>query len=161
MYRTGNPDSGAAGFTLVELLVVLTIAAAALSLGLPLLSNSGEQSRARTTAEVLAADLRWLRAQAIATGGESRLTPAADGRRYAAEPAAGAERRAAAVVRDVAGGVAVALFAAADAAAPAFGRDVRFFPDGTSTGGRFEVRAGGRRYDVLVSWPFGTVRVRG
>jgi len=40
------------------------------------------------------------------------------------------------------------------------GGQIRFFPDGTSTGGRVTVTAGGSRYNVMVDWLTGLAAIK-
>jgi general secretion pathway protein H len=59
-------SSGQAGFTLTEMLVVITILALTMGLSLPLVRNSGGAGSLDSTARVIAAKLRETRSLAIA-----------------------------------------------------------------------------------------------
>jgi general secretion pathway protein H len=149
--RRLHAGSADAGFTLIELLVGLTLIGLLLTIAIPLIGGDTEDTRAQTAARVLAADLRWLRQEAIARGQETGLRLDLEAKRYRRE-ADGAER-----ALPAAFALSFASLGQREAGeAPRIG----FRPDGTSTGGRVELNRGTRRYVVDVSWPLGRIQVR-
>jgi general secretion pathway protein H len=138
-----RPHSSA-GFTFIELLVVLVIVGLIVHLAPPVMQRNMAHAEAKAVARTLVADLRWLREYAIATRRESRLMVDADARKYART----GDRDARALPRDV----RFKLSPSSD------DRDeILFFPDGTSSGGLIEFVSGPHLYRVEVSWPFGRV----
>lgn len=140
----------ARGFTLLELVLVLAIVALATLLGAGAIGRGMEGLRLRSAANGIAAQLRFTRAQALATGEPQRFTidPAAHawqapkGRHGELPPRAGV------------------AFIGAREAQPAEGVGaVVFFPDGAATGGRVRLQQGGAAWQVDVAWLTGQVAV--
>ena len=142
-----NTDTS--GFTLMELLVVLTILGIALVLSAPTLTRSLPGLELRAQAREAAGVLR--EARALAIGRNQEVTVAID-----------RERR----LFTVEGKPALQLsqritipFSAKEPHQPAsdikFER--RFFPDGTSNGGRLTLALGERKKHVAVDWLTGAV----
>ncbi|MBN2886182.1 MAG: GspH/FimT family pseudopilin [Chromatiaceae bacterium] len=141
----------ARGFTLVELVVVLAIAGllltavpALFSAALPGLELKGAARRAVAT-------LRLARETAIRRGAEAALVVDVEARRLRIEPGGrplalpkGLDLRLAAASREMQGETRGAI---------------RFFPDGSSTGGRLWLSHEGRGYEVGVNWLTGRVRL--
>lgn len=154
MSRAGSAPviPGEGGFTLIELLVGLTLVALLLTVSVPLISGNTEDARAQAAARVLAADLRWLRQEALTRGRETALRVDLETKRYRRETD-GTER-------NLPAAFSLSFTSLAGREAGESTR-IRFRPDGTSTGGRVEMVRGARRYAVEVSWPLGRVRVRG
>ena len=121
------------GFTLVELLLVLAIIAIAMLLGAGVIGRGMDGLRLRSSANGIAAQLRFTRAQALATGEPQRFT---------IDPAAHAWQ----APKDRHGTV------------PARAAIV-FFPDGASTGGRVRLQQGAAAWQVDVAWLTGQVAV--
>ena len=151
-------DGDQAGFTLIEILAVLVV----LGLAAALLAAHGPQRSAgldlRTAVQEVAGSLRLARSRAIA--GNRVVGVAFDG---AARTLAldGTQPRA------LPPGVAVAVTATFDPATDQQAGEaashavtgIRFAPDGSSTGGRVDLRDAGRRVRVAVDWLTGRVTV--
>ena len=86
----------AAGFTLVELVVVLVLVAAVVAIGASAMSRQLPGQRLREAARELAAQLRYTRAQAIASGKPQLFTLDARTREWRA-----GERRGGKLARDI------------------------------------------------------------
>ncbi len=135
-----------AGFTLIEVLVVLAVLGLAAGLvafrgpprsaALDLRAASGEIARA----------MRLARTQAIA--GNAAVPVVLD-------PAAAAYRVGAGPPRRLPAGVGLSAVTVAGAGPPT----ITFAPDGSSSGGRVELAAAGRRVQVGVEWLTGRVVV--
>jgi len=132
-----------AGFTLLELLVVLVIAAGLMAALPPLVARAMPSLHLTAAARTLADDLRRLRLAAIAGQREARLTVAPRGDGY------GLDGQGKALPE----GVRLTLPAQA-------GGVIRFFPDGSSSGGEMRLDLEGDSRHVAVSWLTGQVSVR-
>ncbi len=138
------------GFTLVELLVVVLIAGLVLAVTPPLLTAALPGLQARASAQQLAAGLRMARVQAMAGGGEAVLL--IDLARHSFRVGGRPEVR-------LAQGVDLSLDTArTETDGERFG-GIRFFGDGSSTGGRITLRAGPHAWRVDVDWLTGRVRL--
>lgn len=136
------------GFTLIELLVVLAIISLALSMVPPLTNSMAEAAREKASVKTLTADLRWLRHQAIASGQETALIFNLRTQEYV--------RSADHLSRKMPKDIQLTF----RSASPSPGQPdpmIRFFPDGTSSGGRVDLAHGTYNSRVLVSWPFGRI----
>ena len=139
-----------AGFTLIELLVVFTI----LGLALALIAEHGPLRSAalegKGAASDLAGGLREARAQAIAANRPVSLAVDVVAHRWRidGQPSKPLPSEFAITVLTTKGEVRGEQVA-----------DIRFEPDGSSTGGRIGLTDGRRKYDVDVDWLTGNVRV--
>jgi general secretion pathway protein H len=140
-----------AGFTLLELTVVVAILALAAAVVAPSLNRARPGLAVLAAAHELAASLRAARAAARAANVERVVTLDLDGRRYWAEGVVGP--------RAIAANVAVRLAVPeGERIGNASGR-VRFFPDGSASGARVEIDDGRSAASVLVDWLSGDVRI--
>jgi len=133
-----------AGFTLMELLVVLALMALLTGLAAPRLRP--DAPNLSLEARAMAGGLRATRSTALRANDERLFLVDLAGRRYGSPPQWTA----------VGLGVALETYAAAEEG----GRDtaaIRFFPDGSSTGGRITLSAGGRTAAITVDWLSGAV----
>ena len=138
----------ARGFTLVELVVVMVLIAGVTAIGATVIGNALPGSRLRGAAKEIAGQLRYTRAQAIATGREQVFELDVIGKRWTA-----ADRRTGELPDDIDLRVITAR-----GEAPA--RDVaavRFFPDGAATGGRIVLAIDDAAWRVDVGWLTGEV----
>ncbi len=145
-----TPIARSAGFTLVEILVVMIIIALVLGLVATSLSRSISGAEAREAARKMVAELRYTRSRAILDKSEQLFTVHIEERAYAAP---GRER---VVLPD---GVEMQLTTAASEVIADDVGAIRFFPDGGSTGGRVDLVANGRDYIVHVAWLTGEARL--
>jgi general secretion pathway protein H len=137
----------ARGFTLVELLVVLAILALVMTLIPPFLAGGQARAELTTATREIAAALRETRSLAIREGRSAAFV--VDGRTGTYRAAGGTP------ARQVPAGLSVALLTAGNERSDAGA--IRFFGDGSSTGGGVSVMQGERRSDVLVDWLSGRV----
>jgi general secretion pathway protein H len=132
------------------LLLVLAIIAIAMLLGAGVLGRGMDGLRLRSAANGIAAQLRFTRAQALATGEPQRFT---------IDPAAHAWQAPKDRHGDVPARAAI-VFTGAREAQPAEGQGaIVFFPDGASTGGRVRLQQGAAAWQVDVAWLTGQVAV--
>lgn len=139
------------GFTLLEIVVVMTIIAAMTLLGVMATTGGFERMRMQSSTKQIAANLRYTRAQAIATGlpqrfmidPRARVWQAPDGRDGTIPESLGVRFTGA---REVQPGEDVGA--------------IVFFDDGASTGGRVQLLSDGAAWNVDVAWLTGEVTVR-
>ena len=136
-------SNGQRGFTLVELLVVLVIAALALALVGTSISRSISGAEMRNAARKVAASLRYTRTQAILTKSEQVFLVDTEKRSFQA-----ANREA----EQLPEGLNVELNTARSELTSEAAGGIRFYPDGGSTGGNVRLEANGRVYQVNVTW---------
>ena len=145
-----------AGFTLLEMLVVLVIIAAASLLAMAAFGGGMRGMQLHSSAKEIAAQLRFARAVAISTGEPQDVVIDPRGRSWR-----GAKGRSGSLPGEgdvVFTGAGAAQFA--DAADSEGKGVVRFFPDGAATGGRVRLLANGAGWDVDVRWRTGEVAMR-
>ena len=147
-YRCASRD---AGFTILEVMIVLVIAALAyvLVLGVPMRGASVYDLKA--AARTLASGLRQAQSTAMATRRDTLLTLDMETREFVVPGVADARR--------LPQSIDLKLFTAQSEAASETRGSIRFYPDGSSTGGRITVASGERKYLVDVDWITGRVSI--
>jgi general secretion pathway protein H len=138
------------GFTLVELIVVVALVAAALAIGASAMRAGLPGMQLRGAARELAAQLRYTRAQAIVTGKSQTFTLDARTREWQAPG-----RRHGQLPRQI---NIVATGARIEQQAP----DqvvIRFFPEGAATGGRIVLSRDTAAWQLDVEWLTGEVKL--
>lgn len=138
------------GFTLFELLVVMMILAMVTAVTLPSIGGRLGAARERTAARDLATVLRQTRGAAIAGNRDLALTIDTNALTYATDgrPA-----------HHLPEGLNVSLFAAETERLGRTAGRIRFFPDGSSTGGEVTLTSVKQAYLVRVDWLTGRVDV--
>jgi general secretion pathway protein H len=144
-------DRRRAGFTLFELLIVLVILGLALAVAVPLFARALPGLELKSSARTVAATLREARSLAIADNREIAVAVDIDTRTI---DLAGLRRE------TLDAGIDLRLFTAAEELIDRGAGRIRFYPDGTSTGGRVRLLATGRLYDVDIDWITGAVTVK-
>lgn len=138
------------GYTLFEILVVLAIVGLVLA-AVPMLAGRRAGPEVRAAAIEIASAMREARGDAI-----TRFQPIAfqldvEGRAYRV----GSDGP----VRPLSGELELALYTARSELASETAGGIRFFPDGSATGGRVTLTQDGQRYVVAVDWLTGAVAV--
>lgn len=146
--RRRSPEHG---FSLLEIIVALVIAGLLLAVIVPSLAGALEQAKLKATARTLAATLRLARERAIAQGGNAVVLVDVAKRRYGLEGSGHS--------RLIADGIHITVVAAGAERSGRSAIGIRFFPDGTATGGRITLARGSQHYDVDVDWLTGRVRI--
>lgn len=144
--------SPASGFSLLEMLcVVLLIGVMATMTAVSVQRGLGG-ARAQSAAGELAAALRRARLQAVVGG---RITD------FRLDPARASYRIGDAVPVVLSGDLHLGMRYAREAVEPAATEagGIRFFPDGSSSGGRITLRQGRRQWRLDVSWLTGAVAI--
>jgi general secretion pathway protein H len=147
-----NPREAARGFTLIELLVVLVILAGLLYIAVPRLSANSGAVALHAAAADLAAELRLVRSAAIAADGAKILIVDTKRNRFAAEYGAR--------IHLVPPDVHMTVLTAESELLPDGRPSIRFFPDGSSTGGGVELAGPSGTVVVAVDWLTGRVSLR-
>ncbi len=140
-----------AGFTLLELLVVLMLMAMVYALAVPMISAGMPGTELKGAARQLAAGLRQARSLAVTRKEESTLILDVEQRNF---KVSGDQRRYALPAK-----VDISLFTAQSELLPDKIGAIRFYPDGSSTGGRITVKSGVRKYEINVDWLTGQVTI--
>ncbi|MFY2763299.1 type II secretion system protein XpsH [Arenimonas sp. MALMAid1274] len=138
------------GFSLIELVVVLVLVATLAGLAAAVIGQALPGRQLRSTAAQVAGDLRFTRAQAIATGQAQEFTLDVAGKRWT-----GAGKR----QGDVPADIDLDVTTARDPQSESEVAIVRFFPDGAATGGRIVLRYDEAAWRVDVAWLTGEVRL--
>jgi general secretion pathway protein H len=134
---------GAAGFTLLEVLVMLAILAVVAAFALPQLARPSDRVRLQGAAKELVGALRMTRANAIARNVETVLV---------VDVAVRAFESPVVPRRPLSPDIKVRIkVAEPEQAGPSRG-SFRFFPDGSSTGGDLTLGLGNREARICVYW---------
>jgi general secretion pathway protein H len=139
------------GFSLLELLIVLAMAGLMLALVPPLFGNALASAEARTTARQITAALKQTRSTAVAGQNEAVLILDLRTREFQLE---GGEKR-----RSLPENIAVTLTTAESERIAERAGGIRFFADGSSTGGRIELRTDTQYFVIDVDWLTGRISV--
>jgi len=146
--RAARGSRRARGFTLVEILVVITLAAALSAMLFAVMSGGMDGVRMRTTAKELMAELRFARAQAISTGTVQRFTIDPKQRRWT-----GAKDRRGEISEDF----EIAFVGVRQVQRRDDEGVILFFEDGASTGGRIQLLRKRAVWNIDVAWLTGEV----
>lgn len=139
------------GFTLLELLVVLVLLALAATLAFPLANRSRSGLVLRAAAFDVAAELRATRTAALRSNSERTFNVDLQTRYFWSD----ARREPRPIAHQLALDVVVP---SSEQTGPTSAR-LRFFPDGSSSGGTILIKEPGRVAKVSVDWLTGTPRV--
>ncbi len=139
------------GFTLLELLVVISLLAMALAVVPPILTSATATAELKGAARELASALRHARSRAIARSQDTALTLNVRTRRYRVT---GTQRQ-----HTLPADVEFKVYGAASESPDEDTGGIRFFADGSSTGGRISLARGARTLAVEVDWLLGRVSI--
>ena len=140
------------GFTLLEIIVVLVIGALIYMVVLsgPLLGKASAADL-KAAARIIASGLRQAQTTAMATRRDAVLTIDVESREFVTtlDP----------TPRKLQGNIDLKLYAAQSEVTSERRGSIRFYPDGSSTGGRITVASGERKFLVDVDWLTGRVSI--
>ena len=139
------------GFTLLEIIVVLAIAAAIYIVMLSGPIGKANAADLKAAARTLASGLRQAQTAAMATRRDAVLTIDVESKEFvtSVDPQP----------RKLPENVELKLYAAQSEVTSERRGSIRFYPDGSSTGGRITVASGERKYLVDVDWLTGRVTI--
>ena len=147
------PYSKCLGFTLVELLVVLVIALTATTISTVAYSKLSSSAHLKSSARHVAASLRYARSYAVAQGAESRLKIDLANRTYTYTGNTKTFKFKNNINLDV---FTAKAFSPTDEFA-----EIRFAPDGSSSGGPVTLSVRDKSYVIYVNWMTGQVAIDG
>lgn len=150
-HATRSPPRHGAGFTLLEVLLVMALVAAVSLLATVAMSGGLQRMQLRSAANEVAAQLRFTRAVAIASGQPQRFTIDPVARTWTAP-----RQRSGTVPQQM-----DVRFTGARELQPSAGEGaIWFFGDGASSGGRVQLQAGAAQWQIDVAWLTGQVRLK-
>lgn len=138
------------GFTLLELLVVLVILSLVVAVAVPSLGRS-TATELKAAARDLVVGLRWTRTLALTKNLDAALSVDVEQRHFQLP----GEKK----LREFPSGIQITLFTARSELESEARGKIRFFPDGSSTGGRITLSTDRLAYLVDVDWLTGKVRL--
>lgn len=147
-HASGRSTSG--GFSLLEMMLVIAIIALASLLAASALTGGIDGMRLRAAGKQVAAQLRYTRAQAIATG---------EAQKFTIDPHAHTWTSPKQHHGDIAKQLSITFIGAREVQPSQGEGAVMFFPDGASTGGRVRLQAGKATWDIDVAWLTGQVKL--
>jgi general secretion pathway protein H len=139
------------GFTLLELIVVLALGAVVYAIVLSAPLGRASSADLKAAARTLASGLRQAQTTAMATRRDALLTLDVESREFITS----GEQQA----RQLPENIELKLYAAQSEVTSERRGSIRFYPDGSSTGGRITVASGERKYLVDVDWLTGRVSI--
>lgn len=139
------------GFTLLEVMLVLFLAAIIYAILLAIPMHGSSLADLKASARVLASGLRQAQTMAMVTRQDAVLTLDLDAREFVMpgekEP------------RKLPDNIDLKLYTAQTEVTSEKKGAIRFYPDGSSTGGRITVSSGERKFLVDVDWLTGRVSI--
>ncbi len=144
-------DNGYKGFTLFEIMVVMAIMTFILAIIPPLFSNVISGAHVKSATRQLAAGLQYTRNQAISKQKEMTLTLDIDKKLFQV----GEKVKSIKVPDDT----KISLITARSEQTTTHAGRIRFFPDGSSTGGQIKLAHAAKEFLVDVHWLTGKVRI--
>ena len=139
------------GFTLIEIIVVMVIGVMLIALVPPLFSSGVSGAEFKSAARRLAAGLRQARSEAIAYQRPTALTLDLEQRQFGITGGKG--------VQHLPEQLGIELFTSRTELTDGKRGAIRFYPDGSSSGGRITLTRGKSTYEVDVSWLTGRVTI--
>jgi general secretion pathway protein H len=139
------------GFTLIEVLVVLALVATLYALVASIPFGKASAADLKAAARSVAAGLRTAQSTALASRRDALLTIDMESREYITT----GERE----VHRLPSNIDLKLFTSQTEVTSEHSGNIRFYPDGSSTGGRVTVESGERKYLVDVDWLTGRVAI--
>lgn len=144
------PPRRASGFTLIELIAVVVLLAIVLAIASLSLSKSLGSAKVRAASKDLVAALRYTRGQAIVKGKPQVLVMDLDNNSYVAPG-----KKPVQLPKDM----VLRLTTAETEQTGANSGGIRFFTDGSSTGGHVSVLMGEREWRINVAWLTGEIEL--
>jgi general secretion pathway protein H len=146
------PQPRISGFTLLEILLALVIAGALMAVAAPNFGPAIARAQLYSATRDVASALRHARGQAVIRGREAAFELDVDRHRYRVT---GRNKP-----FTLPSPVRLSLYTAESETVDEGTGRIRFFPDGSATGGRVTLEGGGQKRMVDVSWLTGEVKIR-
>jgi general secretion pathway protein H len=144
--------SRSAGFTLMEILLALVIAGLLMAVAVPNFGPTLARAQLYSATRDVASGLRHARGQALIRGKDAEFELNVDRHSY---KVTGRNK-----AFSLPGQVRLSLYTTENETVDEGTGRIRFFPDGSSTGGRVTLEGGGQKRAVDVSWLTGEVKIR-
>lgn len=141
----------ARGFTLIEIIAVVALIALAATVVVVSVGSGLSGTRVRAASKDLAAALRYTRGQAIVQREQAVMLLDLEKRSYTAADKDPVE---------LPSGMEMRLVTARDELVGEGAGRIRFFPDGSSSGGRITLARGEAEWRIEVEWLTGEVNIR-
>lgn len=142
--------TAASGFTLVELLLVITIGVMAMAVVAPNLTSGNQSSTLKSAARDLASGLRSARGEALTTQADTALSIDLEENSYQIT----GQDKTYQLLNDIEITLSVAQSEVVDGAG-----SIRFFPDGSSSGGRIILELNDLKQTIDVNWLTGQIEL--
>ena len=139
------------GFTLIEVILVLVIGAVMYAVILSVPFRGASSADLKAAARTLASGLRQAQTLAMTTRKDMSLTLDLESHEFTVTGDA--------TIRQLPKDLQLKLYTAQSEVASDRRGAIRFYPDGSSTGGRITVASGERKYLVDVDWLTGRVSI--
>jgi len=154
MHRSSlsNTPGRIVGFTLIEILMTLVIAAAITAISATAYSRLSSSAALKSTAQDILVTLRRARISAIAKSEEVSFSLDNNKRVYWV---VGSKRQ-----RLIDSSLDMEIFSAKGLSSNKNVSQIRFAPDGSSSGGEIKISNGKKAYSVVVEWLSGKVELR-
>ena len=139
------------GFTLLEVIIVLVIAGMTMAMIVSFTGKGASSADLKASARSLASGLRAAQSTAMAQRRDAVLTIDVDAREFSFTGESRTHR--------LPEGIELKLYTAQTEVESQQKGSIRFYPDGSSTGGRITVSTGERKFLVDVDWLTGRVAI--
>ena len=143
--------SGARGFSLIELLIALALLVAAVSLVPAYFSKGVSTAELKSSARQIVSGLRYVRSEAVSRNKEQVFLLDVEKREFTT--------REGSKPRELPKGLGLRLKTAESEQLSEDLGGIRFFPDGSSTGGEISVSSDSKEFSIAVDWISGKIAI--
>lgn len=150
--KISNFRSSSLGFTLIELLMTMVIAVSIMTISAAAYSRLSSSAALKATSQDILVTLRWARNSAITKSKETAFSVDNSKRIYWV---VGAKRQ-----RVIDSSLNLEIFSAINLSADENISQIRFAPDGSSSGGEIKISNGKKTYSIVVEWLSGKVELK-
>ena len=151
-FKISNSRSSSHGFTLIELLMTMAIAVSIMAISAAAYSRLSSSAALKATSQDILVTLRRARNSAITKSKETAFSVDNNKRIYWV---VGANRQ-----RVIDSSLNLEIFSAKNLSANENISQIRFAPDGSSSGGEIKISNGKKAYSIVVEWLSGKVEIK-